>query len=92
MRLLAAMCALIAAVIAVPYMGYADDADEKQQGFISQAISDAVGKINEYTSGEKHIISEDAQGADISAGRDDFGRRLPPPPPREYSPRDESTL
>jgi len=55
----------------------ADKAGDEQGGFISQAVSNAVGKVNEYTSGDKSLISDDAQGADISGGRNEFGRRMP---------------
>ncbi len=63
---------------AIAAEGPGENPDQNQSGFLSDTISAAMGKLGQYSSGEKTLLSDDAKGADMSSGRDEFGMQTPP--------------
>ena len=64
-------------IMAAVVSAYADEAQQSGDNFISSTLSDILGKVNQYTSGEKHIMSEDAEGMnkDVGYTEDALGRK-----------------
>lgn len=60
----------------------AEDAKLGQDDFVSSSISAVFDKVGEYTSGEKRILSEDAEGAsdEDMYTEDALGRKVPAEP------------
>ena len=75
---------VVVTVACLPAFAVEDKAG--QDNFVSNALSDAFTKVNQYMSGQKEIItdSEDAIGMkeDMGYGSDSLGMRVPKRDPR----------
>jgi len=58
---------------------YAEDAKLGRDDFLTNAISDVVGKVDEYATGKKDILTPDAKGMDDRNRyeEDPLGRKIP---------------